>query len=124
MLARMRRRYDTALARDILGRLREVLPQAALGTDFIVGFPGEGEEEFAHSLSFLAESPFTYFHVFPYSIRNGTTAAKFSDRVPQPVIDERARLVRKLGAQKKAAFAQRFGQGQRRQCIARLMTTA
>jgi threonylcarbamoyladenosine tRNA methylthiotransferase MtaB len=107
-LARMRRRYDTAHAREVLTRVREALPQAALGTDFIVGFPGEGEEEFAHSLAFLAESPFTYFHVFPYSVRSGTTAAKLSGKVPQPVIDERARLVRKLGAQKKAAFARDF----------------
>jgi threonylcarbamoyladenosine tRNA methylthiotransferase MtaB len=108
VLARMRRRYDTALAREVLNRLRDALPHAALGTDFIVGFPGEGEEEFARSFSFLAESPFTYFHVFPYSVRNGTTAAKYTDKVPQLVIAERARLVRKLGARKKAAFARTF----------------
>lgn len=108
VLTRMRRRYDTALARDVLGRLREALPEAALGTDFIVGFPGEGEEEFARSFAFLEESPFTYFHVFPYSVRNGTTAAKYSDKVPQPVIAERAKRVRKLGAQKKAQFARNF----------------
>jgi threonylcarbamoyladenosine tRNA methylthiotransferase MtaB len=108
ILARMRRRYDTALAREVLARLRERLPEAALGTDFIVGFPGEGEEEFSRSFAFLEESPFTYFHVFPYSVRSGTTAAKFTGKTPQPVIDERARLVRKLGAQKKAQFAHRF----------------
>lgn len=108
ILTRMRRRYDTTLAREVLTRLRESLPQAALGTDFIVGFPGEGDEEFAHSLAFLEESPFTYFHVFPYSVRSGTTAAKFTNKVPQPVIDERARLVRKLGARKKAQFARSF----------------
>jgi threonylcarbamoyladenosine tRNA methylthiotransferase MtaB len=108
VLARMRRRYDTALARDVLTRLRTLLPHAALGTDFIVGFPGESEDEFARSLAFLEESPFTYFHVFPYSVRSGTTAAKFSDKVPQPVIDERARLVRRLGAVKKAQFARSF----------------
>jgi threonylcarbamoyladenosine tRNA methylthiotransferase MtaB len=108
ILSRMRRRYDSTLARDVLTRLRETLPQAALGTDLIVGFPGEGENEFARSLQFLEESPFTYFHVFPYSVRNGTTAAKFLDKVPQPVIDIRARQVRKLGEQKKAAFARGF----------------
>jgi threonylcarbamoyladenosine tRNA methylthiotransferase MtaB len=108
ILSRMRRRYDTALARDVLTQLRETLPSAALGTDLIVGFPGEGETEFARTLQFLEESPFTYFHVFPYSVRNGTTAAKFTDKVLQPVIDARARQVRKLGAQKKAAFARCF----------------
>jgi len=108
VLARMRRRYDTSLARDVLAHLRQALPQAALGTDFIVGFPGEGEKEFVQSLSFLEDSPFTYFHVFPYSVRNGTTAAKFADKVSQPVIEERARQVRKLGARKKAAFSRNF----------------
>ena len=108
ILSRMRRRYDSALARDVLVRLREALPHAALGTDLIVGFPGEGEDEFARGLQFLQESPFTYFHVFPYSVRNGTTAAKLPDKVPQPLIDARARQVRKLGEQKKAAFARSF----------------
>jgi threonylcarbamoyladenosine tRNA methylthiotransferase MtaB len=108
ILSRMRRRYDSALAREVLVRLRETLPHAALGTDLIVGFPGEGENEFARTFQFLQESPFTYFHVFPYSVRNGTTAAKFSDKVPPPTIDLRARQVRKLGEQKKAAFARNF----------------
>lgn len=108
VLARMRRRYDTALAREVLTRVRTALPHASLGTDFIVGFPGEGEEEFAHSLAFLEESPFTYFHVFPYSVRSGTTAAKFGDKVAQPIIDERSRRIRKLGEHKKATFAREF----------------
>jgi threonylcarbamoyladenosine tRNA methylthiotransferase MtaB len=84
------------------------LPHAALGTDLIVGFPGESEGAFVHTFSFLEESPLTYFHVFPYSVRSGTTAAKFLDKVPQPIIDARSRAVRKLGEQKKAAFARTF----------------
>lgn len=108
ILTRMRRRYDSTLAREVLAKLRETLPHAALGTDLIVGFPGEGEEEFARGVEFLQESPFTYFHVFPYSVRNGTTAAKFADQVPQPTIDARARQIRRLGEQKKAAFAWTF----------------
>lgn len=107
-LARMRRRYDRTLAGEVLARLRDALPQAALGTDLIVGFPGEGEHEFSHSYRFLEDSPFTYFHVFPYSVRSGTTAAKFTDTVPKPTITRRARQVRQLGARKKAAFAARF----------------
>ncbi len=108
ILARMRRRYDTALARDVLTELRERLPHAALGTDLIVGFPGEGEAEFTRGMRFLEESPFTYFHVFPYSVRSGTTAAKFTDRVPPSVIQERARRVRALGERKKATFIRQF----------------
>ena len=108
ILSRMRRRYDRTLARDVLVRLRESLPQAALGTDLIVGFPGEGEQEFAQGYQFLVDSPFTYFHVFPYSVRNGTTAAKFDNKVPKPIINARASQVRKLGEHKKAAFARQF----------------
>ncbi len=108
ILSRMRRRYNSALAQEVLSALREALPHAALGTDLIVGFPGEGETEFTRTFAFLAESPFTYFHVFPYSVRSGTTAAKFLDKVPQPIIDARAHQVRKLGEQKKAAFFHHF----------------
>ena len=107
-LARMRRRYDTALAQRVLTQLRDTLPSASLGTDLIVGFPGESEAEFSQTVTFLTESPFTYFHVFPYSVRSGTTAAKFPDKVPQPVIDSRSRHVRKLGEAKKAAFSRSF----------------
>jgi threonylcarbamoyladenosine tRNA methylthiotransferase MtaB len=108
ILQRMRRRYDTALTGEVLAMVRELLPHAAIGTDLIVGFPGEGEEEFAQGYAFLEEMPLTYFHVFPYSPRSGTTAAKFSYQVLPATIEERARQVRKLGEQKKAAFCRRF----------------
>ena len=108
VLRRMRRQYDTALARNVLEDVRRALPDAALGTDLIVGFPGEGDREFESGLNFLKSSPFTYFHVFPYSVRSGTSAAKLSDRVPAEVIRQRARTVRCLGGEKKECFAQRF----------------
>lgn len=108
ILKRMRRRYDTALARDVLAAARSRLPDAALGTDLIVGFPGEGEAEFARGLEFLEDSPFTYFHVFPYSVRAGTTAAKFPGKLPPAVIQRRAAEVRRLGRRKQAEFARGF----------------
>lgn len=108
ILLRMRRRYDTALARAVLDKVRAALPHASLGTDIIVGFPGEGEGEFANTLAFLAASPLTYFHVFPYSARAGTTAAKFPAQVPPATIEARARQVRQLGEQKKNAFTRSF----------------
>ena len=107
-LARMRRRYDTGLARRVLDQLRKTLPHASLGTDLIVGFPGESDEEFSQTVTFLEDSPLTYFHVFPYSVRSGTTAAKFSDKVSQAVIDARSRQIRKLGEVKKSAFSCSF----------------
>ncbi|TMB55389.1 MAG: radical SAM protein, partial [Deltaproteobacteria bacterium] len=74
VLRRMRRRYDAALARERLAMMRELVPDAALGTDLIAGFPGEDEAAFERTLAFVEESPLTYLHVFPYSVRSGTTA--------------------------------------------------
>jgi threonylcarbamoyladenosine tRNA methylthiotransferase MtaB len=108
VLARMRRRYDAGLARERLAMVRELLPDAAIGTDLITGFPGEDEASFERTCGFLEASPITYAHVFPYSVRTGTTAAKLDGRVPATVIAARARRLRALAARKKAAFAARF----------------
>src|SRR5439155_763862 len=82
VLRRMRRRYDAALARERLAMVRELLPEAAIGTDLIAGFPGEDEAAFERTLAFVEASPLTYLHVFPYSVRSGTTAAKLDGRNP------------------------------------------
>jgi len=108
VLRRMRRRYDTVLARERVGMIRELLPDAAIGTDVIAGFPGEDDTAFARTLDFLEESPVTYLHVFPYSVRSGTTAAKLDARNTPAVIVARARALRMLGERKRAAFARRF----------------
>ena len=104
----MRRRYDTALARERLTMMRELLPDAAIGTDVIAGFPGEDEAAFERTLAFVAASPFTYLHVFPFSVRTGTTAAKLDGRVLPAAVTERAHRLRALGDRKRAAFARRF----------------
>jgi threonylcarbamoyladenosine tRNA methylthiotransferase MtaB len=108
VLRRMRRRYDTALARDRLAMMREILPDAAIGTDLIAGFPGEDEAAFERTLAFVEESPCTYLHVFPYSVRTGTTAAKLDGRNPPGTIIARARRLRAVGERKRRAFARRF----------------
>jgi len=108
VLRRMRRRYDTALARERLAMMRDLLPDAAIGTDVIAGFPGEDEAAFERTLAFVEASPFTYLHVFPYSVRTGTTAAKLDGRVLPTAIADRARRLRVLGDRKRAAFARRF----------------
>ena len=108
VLGRMRRRYDAALARDRLRMMRELLPDAAIGTDLIAGFPGEDDAAFERTLAFVEESPLTYLHVFPYSVRTGTTAAKLDRRNPPAVIADRARRLRALGGAKRAAFAHGF----------------
>jgi threonylcarbamoyladenosine tRNA methylthiotransferase MtaB len=108
VLRRMRRRYDTALARERIAMARELLPDAAIGTDLIAGFPGEDEAAFARTLAFVEESPFTYLHVFPYSARSGTTAAKLEGRNAPATVTERARRLRAVGERKRVAFARRF----------------
>jgi threonylcarbamoyladenosine tRNA methylthiotransferase MtaB len=108
VLGRMRRRYDSSLVRDVAGEIRRRLPDAALGTDLIAGFPGESDEDFGRSLELLESLPFTYFHVFPYSKRSGTTAAKAGDALPQSVVEARAAALRTLGARKREEFAGRF----------------
>lgn len=107
VLRRMRRLYDSAMVRDVTAEVVRALPQAALGTDVIAGFPGESEAEFAAGLALLDDAPFTYFHVFPYSRRTGTTAAKARDHLPAQTIGSRARTLRQLGAAKRQAFARR-----------------
>jgi threonylcarbamoyladenosine tRNA methylthiotransferase MtaB len=104
----MRRRYDVALLDDVFAEIRHLLPDAGVGTDVIAGFPGESDAEFAASSAILAAAPLTYFHVFPYSRRSGTTAAKMSDTVAPSIVAERARSLRRLGATKRRAFVDRW----------------
>lgn len=108
VLRRMRRPYDTALVRDVCGEVRRRFPDAALGTDLIAGFPGETEAEFEATAGLLAHLPFTYFHVFPYSRRRGTTAARQGGDLAAAVVQGRARRLRQLGERKRTAFAARF----------------
>jgi threonylcarbamoyladenosine tRNA methylthiotransferase MtaB len=108
VLRRMRRVYDTACVRDLAAEVRRVLPDAALGTDVIAGFPGESDDDFAATTALLADAAFTYFHVFPYSRRRGTTAAKAGDHLPPATISTRAAALRRLGTEKRRAFAATF----------------
>ena len=108
ILKQMRRNYDTAYYRELLNKIRERLPEAALGSDIIVGFPGESDEQFESSLAYFASLPLTYFHVFPYSQRRGTAASIFSHPVPISVKKLRAQRMRQLGAEKKEQFCQTF----------------
>ena len=108
ILKRMRRNYDGAYYRELLMKVRERLPDAALGSDIIVGFPGETDGAFDRSLELFAALPLTYFHVFPYSSRRGTVAASLPDHVGSEVKKTRARRMRELGAMKKRDFCVRF----------------
>lgn len=107
-LARMRRRYTADYFRERVERVLAAMPDAAVGTDLIVGFPGETTRQFEQYLKFIERLPLAYFHVFPYSTRAGTTAAKFGGKVAAPEVKRRAALMRELGEHKRHQFAVRF----------------
>ena len=98
MLRLMRRPYSRDVYHRLVTRVRECLPHAGIGSDLVVGFPGEDETDLAANLTYLAGSPLTYLHVFPYSDRPGTEASTMASKVPKPVIRDRARAVRECGA--------------------------
>ena len=108
VLRRMRRRNDAALARDRLAMMRAILPDIFIGTDLITGFPGEDDAAFERTVTFLEANPVSAFHVFPYSVRSGTTAAKLDGHLPPAVIKARAKRLRQLGEAQHTAFARRF----------------
>ena len=107
-LSRMRRRYDVAYFRDRIERVIAAMPDAGIGTDVIVGFPGETRADFETSLSFVESLPLSYLHVFPYSVRAGTTAAKLPGKVPAGEIKRRGAAMRELGERKREAFAAKW----------------
>lgn len=90
VLALMRRKYNADMAREAIIRLRKAIPNVMFTTDVIVGFPGEGEEEFNHTVEFLKEARFLSAHIFPYSEREGTPASQMDDKVPIEIRRERA----------------------------------
>ncbi len=108
VLRRMRRRYTPAKFLLCTNLIREKMPGAGIGTDIMVGFPGETDEEFENSFNLVKESALTYFHVFPYSRRKGTPADTMPNQVHPRAIKERSRLLRELGSKKKEEFYRRF----------------
>ena len=107
VLRKMRRRYSPEQFLECTDTIRSVLPEASIGTDIMVGFPGETQEQFENSRDVAAASELTYFHVFPYSIRKMTPAANMKDQVSPQVKKERAAELRALGKTKKKTFTER-----------------
>jgi tRNA A37 methylthiotransferase MiaB len=89
---------------DFSESLKRIWPKFALGADFIVGFPGETENDFMQTMDLCRKLPLTYAHVFPYSRRPGTAAANFPEQVAQEVKKERAARLRRVIGEKKLAF--------------------
>ncbi len=103
-LRRMHRKYRPRHYADRIRKARSLMPDAAIGADVMVGFPGETAGEFEESRAFIEDLPFTNLHVFTYSERPGTPAAQDPASVPVPVRKERNRVLRELAAAKSLEF--------------------
>ena len=108
ILRKMHRKYRPWHYADRIERIRRAMPDAAIGADVMVGFPGETDEDFEQTRAFIERLPFTYLHVFTYSSRPGTPSAEMAEQVPVQVARERNRILRELIARKKRAFMESF----------------
>jgi threonylcarbamoyladenosine tRNA methylthiotransferase MtaB len=108
ILRKMHRKYRPWHYADRIERIRCAMPDAAIGADVMVGFPGENDEEFDQTRLLIERLPFTYLHVFTYSSRPGTPSAEMPEQVPLQVARERNRILRELIAQKKRGFMESF----------------
>ena len=108
MLTAMRRPYTLEYYRRLVDSIRERLPHASIGSDMIVGFPGETDRDFRANLDYLPDSPLTHLHVFPYSDRPGTAAAAMPEKVSGITIRDRGVALRQIGA----SLTRRFHESQ------------
>jgi threonylcarbamoyladenosine tRNA methylthiotransferase MtaB len=109
-LAAMRRPYTSAYYARLADSIRDRMPHAAIGSDVIVGFPGETDADFEALDGYLVSCPLTHVHVFPYSDRPGTVASRLDGKVPGPVVRARGQRVREIGSSLVARFrASQFG---------------
>jgi len=108
ILKKMNRDYGCLFLSDLIQELHLRIPKLSIGTDVIVGFPGETEEKFKHTYGLVQSLPFSYLHVFPFSKRKGTPAFQFPQGVDEKEIKKRAKKMRELGKQKRQAFYHQF----------------
>jgi threonylcarbamoyladenosine tRNA methylthiotransferase MtaB len=108
ILRRMHRRYRPWHYADRIESIRRAMPDAAIGADVMVGFPGESEDDFGRTRELIERLPFTYLHVFTYSSRPDTPSAAMLDQVPVHVARERNRVLRELAGRKHGAFIESF----------------
>ncbi|RBP02376.1 tRNA (N(6)-L-threonylcarbamoyladenosine(37)-C(2))-methylthiotransferase MtaB [Rossellomorea aquimaris] len=108
VLKRMRRKYTMEFFAERLEKLKKALPGLAVTSDVIVGFPGETEEEFMETYQFINEHKFSELHVFPYSKRTGTPAARMDDQIDEDIKNERVHRLIELSNQLAKEYASRF----------------
>ena len=108
ILGLMRRRYTAERYRERIAKIRELMPDSFLGVDVIVGFPGEGEEEFMETYRLLEEVGASFLHIFPFSERPGTPAVDMPNKVQARISTERVSRLEELSAKLNRAFTERF----------------
>lgn len=108
VLKRMNRRYTTSDFRNKINYIRDIMPDVSITTDVIVGFPGETEEEFQETESFIKEIEFSKLHVFPFSPRRGTVAADMPNQVEKSVKADRSHRLIQLSQKLEKSFREKF----------------
>ena len=104
LLKSMRRKYDTSLYRSRIEKIKTLMPQACIGVDVIIGYPGETDELFLETYNFLNQLDISYLHVFTYSERVNTTAQKLPGKVPMNTRNERSKMLHILSDKKRRFF--------------------
>jgi len=104
VLKRMNRPYTRELFQNLVRKIHDRIPDAAIGADVLVGFPGESDTAFDQTVSLIETLPIAYLHVFPFSPRKGTPAYSFADQIPHSIVKTRCSVLRALGKAKKKSF--------------------
>ena len=108
ILESMRRKHDSKFFTEIIEYAVEKIPDVGIGSDIMVGYPGEDHQEFVNTKKLVADLPVSYFHVFTYSDRKGTSSYRMQDKVDHHTKKERNRIMIELGNRKKLAYLNRF----------------
>ncbi len=108
VLKKMNRPYTSELFKMLIIKIHELIPDASIGVDVLIGFPGETEKAFEQTFSLIQELPVTYLHVFPFSPRRRTPASQYPDKVPLQTIKVRCQKMRRLGNVKFRNFINKF----------------
>jgi threonylcarbamoyladenosine tRNA methylthiotransferase MtaB len=108
ILKKMKRPYTADMFRQRITKICNQIPDAAIGVDILIGFPGETDAAFITTYELIRELPVTYLHVFPFSARPGTPAARYPDKVAPAVLKQRCEKMRRLGRIKRTHFYQKF----------------
>ncbi|RKY89440.1 tRNA (N(6)-L-threonylcarbamoyladenosine(37)-C(2))-methylthiotransferase MtaB [candidate division KSB1 bacterium] len=108
ILKRMGRKYSVSEYAEIIKKITGKIPNPGLGTDVITGFPGENENNFKNTFDFISKMPFSYLHIFGFSVRKGTTAEKMHDKLPATIIKKRSKILLELDKKKRKDFMKKF----------------